>query len=499
MADDDPVIPNPTYMGNIRNFFRPIDIQHMASKNIDIGTYDGCKTNATDIYLQTQPPDPSMPPPSAGGQWSQNKSDTFLNWIKNGFPMGTATPATPDSYTAAAVDDDAAAGTRLRKNVTSLSADEQAKIKQAFAGLMKLGTGAGSYYVYAGGHGLPKNWCQHHVDPFNPWHRAYLKGFEDLLRTVPGCEDVTLPYWDVHTDLPALLQEDGMAQYKLPADPGGYPNYTTQRYSVADIAANMSSDAGGYSVLEEIGLGQAQTLWGRYPNSGYQRWSIQAHDGGHGSIGPTMGNQDVASYDPVFWFYHCNIDRLWLAWQIKLSATTLPGFKTTLGGNTAWLSPPLNSLRGLTITSDQTIDGMGVSYDDYATDTTAEAAPVLENKVGSVEAGRTFSIKAEDPVSVRVKDIARLNIPGSFEVHLQADGETIAKRFFFQGTVPQDCENCQTVPLTNIDFRIDRDKILDKKLSVAIEVPSQHEEGTRFPLSQAGNPTVNARLLIEDE
>ena len=40
---------------------------------------------------------------------------------------------------------------------------------------------------------------------------------------------------------------------------------------------------------------------------------------------------------------------------------------------------------------------------------------------------------------------------------------------------------------------------LDRTLSVRIDVPQHAEEvGTGFPLAQAGNPTINARLLVED-
>ena len=123
----------------------------------------------------------------------------------------------------------------------------------------------------------------------------------------------------------------------------------------------------------------------------------------------------------------------------------------------------------------------------------------LENTVGSIAAARSFSIKRSSPVSVRVKDIDRLGIPGSFEVHLLADGEPIAARFFFQPTSPRDCAGCKKNALINIDFRIDQDKILDRRLSVEIHVPGQEEMGTAFPLSQAGNPSINARLLLEDE
>jgi tyrosinase len=493
-------------MADIRFFFRPEDVQHMHSKGIDIGTYEGVKTNAPNIYFQTRPPNANMPPDEAG-KWSANRSETFANWIMNGSPQGTATPDTTRAPAATGP------GARLRKNVASLSAAEQDKLKEAFAGLMERDpksatdpVNPASYYAIAGYHGRPRRWCAHHVDPFNPWHRAYLKIFEDALRTVPGCADVTLPYWDVSTELPALLQEEPLASYEVPRNPGGirFP-YTTSRYPVDEIAANMHD----YGVLHDLALGQSQSIWGTYvehpgappTGSGYQRWSIQAHDSGHGSVGPTMANQDVSAFDPVFWFYHCNIDRLWMEWQVQLQATTLEGFKTTLGGNVMWLVFPLTGFVPPTtptqITSADTIPGYDVSY---------EAAPAarietmaLENKVGSLDARRAFTIKSSDPVSVRVKDIDRMNIPGSFAVHLLADGEPIAKRFFFQSSSPQDCDTCKEIPKVSIDFRVPPEQLLDRKLSVEIEVPSQEQEGKRFPLSTAGNPTINARLLLEDE
>ena len=53
------------------------------------------------------------------------------------------------------------------------------------------------------------------------------------------------------------------------------------------------------------------------------------------------------SYDPVFWFYHANIDRLWLQWQQNVQGTTLTGFSSTIDGDASWLSdPPFNGLTG---------------------------------------------------------------------------------------------------------------------------------------------------------
>ncbi|MFJ7248736.1 tyrosinase family protein [Kitasatospora sp. NPDC098652] len=488
----DPVVANPTYLADIRTYFRPEDVAHMAAKGIDLGTYDGVKQNALTIFAHTAPPNADMPP-DAAGKWSANRSQTFKNWIVNGFPLGTSTPVTTAPG--------GAAPARLRKDVTTLTDAEFALLTTAFNGVMARSTTApDGYFTLAGQHGLPKAWCLHHEPRFNPWHRVYLREFEDALRSVPGCQDVTLPYWDISTPLPDRLQHPPFDRYVLPADPGAMATppvpdtfpYTTQRYSVADITANLER----FGVLAEIATSMAQSLWGASDINGYQKFSIQSHDGGHGSVGPTMGVQEVSAFDPVFWFYHCNIDRLWLSWQTRNHATTLAGFRTTLaGGDESWLTDPhFNSLPPFTATADQTI-ATDIGYDRLDLPTHAET--VMENLSGSIDAARTFSFRSADPVSVRVKGIDRLNIPGSFIISLLANGEPVAERFFFQPNNPRQCATCVKHGTVNIDFRLTREQILDRALTVRIDVPGHSGEiGTAFPLGQAGNPTVNARLLV---
>ncbi|MER7584363.1 tyrosinase family protein [Kitasatospora sp. NPDC097691] len=492
---DDPVVAAPTYLAEIRHYFRPEDVEHMAAKGIDLGTYDGVKNNAGAIFTHTAPPTADMPPDTAG-KWSANRSQTFKNWILNGFPIGTATPPATEPPSGAAP-------TRLRKDVTTLTDAEFALLTTAFEGVMaRATTAADGYFVLAGQHGLPGAWCLHHENRFNPWHRQYLIEFEDALRSVPGCQDVTLPYWDISTPLPDRLQHPPFDKYVLPADPGatahppvhGYFPYTTERYSVAGITERVQR----FNVLGEITTSLAQSLWGAYNTNGYQDFSIQAHDAGHGSIGPTMHDQNVSAFDPVFWFFHCNIDRLWLSWQTNTNATTLAGFRTTLAGqDDTWLQPApsvFTELKPFLQVAQQTIV-TDVTYDRL--ELISHAKGDMENLSGSIDAARTFAFRSSDPVSVRVKGIDRLNIPGSFSVTLLADGEPIAARFFFQPNNPQGCETCKKNGIINLDFRMSQDEILDKALSVRIDVPGHGEEiGTAFPLSQAGNPTINARLLV---
>lgn len=482
-------VANPTYMADIRFFFRQVDIDHMGPKGIDLSTYDGVKKNAVSIYVHTNGPNADMPP-DAAGKWDADRSATFKNWIVKGCPQGTATP--PQEGETPEPDQTVE---RTRKNVMSLSDQELAALKTAFQGLMDRDISApNSYFVLAGVHGLPEMYCLHHEDRFNPWHRVYMKAFEDELRSIPGCQDVTMPYWDFSTPLPNVLGEEPFAGYTLPKEVTPYPQgYKTSRYDAATIMKNMEVT---YDVLGDTATSLNQSLWGAYNLGGYQDFSIQAHDGGHVSIGPTMAEQEIASYDPVFWFFHCNIDRLWLSWQTKVGATTLQGFKSTIQGDTSWLSPPFDVLPPYDTPAEDTI-AYGIGYDKLDT-VPAEPAP-LENKLGNVEATRSFAIRRESPVSVRVKDIERLNIPGSFVVSLLADGEPIAQRAFFQPRAPRACPTCAKQERINIDFRLDQEQLMDRHLSVEIHVPGQEEMGTRFPLAQAGNPTINARLLLDED
>jgi tyrosinase len=491
---DDPVVEHPTWYGQIRDFFTATDIDHMGAKGIDLSTYDGVVANAVSIYSQTQAG--IMPP---GNPWSQNRAQTFLNWLTDNFPLGTPPPpaATRAKLAAFAV----AAAPRLRKDVASLGTDEIAALKKAFSGIMARDpTQPDSFYAIAGVHWLPaidQNptfHCLHHENRFLPWHRFHLKRFEDALRSVPGCASVTLPYWDVTAPIPALLYDDPFGSYALQAPIGhGYDPLTTSRYTPDVIATNLAASG----VSAQIVTSLRQSVWEQF-NSSFWR----AHDNGHVSTGTTMENQDISAFDPVFFFFHCNLDRIWLEWQRNVGATTLAGFKSTCQGSTAWLDVP--ALGALPPFTGHAADAITFSEVDYAPPSqgigvAAMTAMTFENKTGSVAAAKTFRIDSAAPLSVRVKDIDRSKITGTFVVHLLADGKEVARQAFFQPTNPDTCPNCSENAKVPIDFHIAADKILDKNLSIEIHVPGQRDIGTRFPLSKAGNPTINVRHLIEGD
>jgi tyrosinase len=159
---EEPVVDNPTYMANIRYFFEQIDIDHMAARGKDLGTYAGVKKNALAIFAHTAPPNGDMPP-EPDRKWSAARSQTFRKWILAGYPVGTAVPEP-----AGRIALEAAPG-RLRKNVTSLKPPEIDALKKAFNGILaKPPSDPQSYYSIASIHGLPQSFCLHHEDRYNP-------------------------------------------------------------------------------------------------------------------------------------------------------------------------------------------------------------------------------------------------------------------------------------------------------------------------------------------
>jgi len=485
---EDPV-KNPTWMADIRFYFTTDDVNHMRKGGIELGTYEGVKENAVRVYGVTLPPNASMPLDPAP-KWSQARSDTFMNWILNGHPYGTAVPQ-PLSLRAAFA---AAPAQRLRKDVSSLHQDEIDTLKLAFSGILSLPPeDPKSYFALAGTHWLPgpPYYCLHHENRYNPWHRNYLQPFETALRSIPGCENVALPYWDITAPIPDFLYQAPFDKFTLPRDIGGGFNrgYVTQRNSAADVASEVAQ----FGIPDTIKKAMGQSVWGDF-NS----FIIRAHDNGHVSCGPTMGDQSVAAYDPIFWLFHANLDRLWWKWQQDMQATNLNKFLSTIRGSTVWLlNSAFNMLPPFSETADKTIDLIAQYNADYVHPLNETQAPMLRRAFGSLPAAGLHELHSSDKVSVRVKGIDRLNIPGSFVVHLQANGATVARQAFFQADDPNACSACVKQGKVDIDLEVDLDQVRGKQLGVVLEPVSPNRIGRTFPLSSAGNPTINVRLLLQ--
>ncbi|MEY2644126.1 MAG: tyrosinase [Cyanobacteriota bacterium] len=105
---------------------------------------------------------------------------------------------------------------RVRRSLSDLQADYDAgktepldTLMRAWRGIKALPpTDPQSFFMLGGFHGEPfrgpgstnsawwGGYCQHGTVLFPTWHRVYLVKLEDALRSIPGCESVTLPFWD---------------------------------------------------------------------------------------------------------------------------------------------------------------------------------------------------------------------------------------------------------------------------------------------------------------
>lgn len=495
-------ISNPTWYGDIRHMFNTTDIDHMRSQGLDLTDYNVVKNNANGIYGQVAAG--NMPP---GAPWSADWVQTFLNWMINGYPKGIATPSQLN-FAVTGLTAKASKATRIRKEISTLSNAELSDLKKAFAGIMAKGiTDENGYFSLAGIHGRPGLYCLHHIPGYNPWHRAYLVAFENALRLVPGCENVTLPYWDFTTPLPDIFNQVPFANYTLPTDIGGGYNkgYVTTRYDAATIQGNLAA----YDVLGDFDRAASKTDWEDYtgmidgrPNN----TTIAGHDGGHVSIGDTMSKQDVAAFDPIFWFYHCNLDRLFWQWQTTMKATDLNSLLSTIESSASrniFTVSVLEDLPPLTknppeLNTVAIIDSVNSLDVDYEMKAQPMAMNLLAKTTGSMRASDKFFVHT-DRVNVRVKGLNRLKIPGSFKVHLLKDEKIIASKAFFQPNDVEKCENCVENAIVHFDFEMSLADVSNGKLGVWVEPLDHSLFGDHFPNKIMGNPTINVRLLLSQE
>ncbi len=480
----DDLVEHPTYLEHIRYFFDAIDIDHMRTvAGMDLSSYEGVKSRAAQIYFQTSS---DQMPPEKSRRWPENRVRTFRNWMVDKFPVGVLPldlvdlPGSPADLA------------NVRQNAVKLKQDAIAKLRLAFQTLMDRDPDhPQGYFVLAGIHWLPgPTYCLHHEPRYNSWHRVYLDRFEAALRSVPGCEDIRLPYWDVLQPIPNWLLEPPFDSYVLPRD-------VNERYKAGFRVVRFKPQA----IYDELALYEvAKDIEEALNAANFEAFALaieRAHDGGHASIGPQtgMGSTDLAAFDPIFWFFHCNWERMWWSWQKRYSADTLDRFRSTLSDQ-RWLDDPLlNTLEPFGATTLQTIDASGYAYEEVPTLFRARSGFTT----GNVSIERAFRLSQQKKVSIRVKNIERLRIPGSFVVHLFADGASVAQRAFFQSSEPTKCPNCVKQAKVNIDFILDRNSVDGKRLAVRLETLAPDRVDRWIPQSQVDSPTINVReLLISD-
>jgi hypothetical protein len=225
------------------------------------------------------------------------------------------------------------AAINYRKNIDCLTTDELHELREALAEMYTLpATHSNSFAKQATFHGGPPiAYCRHGAPGFFTWHRAEMKAFEDALQAV-GCK-VMLPFWDwssgPSTGIPAACRDATYVNragdtvpnplYAGPRNGGGWTNRSAAIDSVSfsDLATSVQA------ALSEPTFSSFQSLI----------------NGPHGSVHVRVSGDmccvPTASYDPIFYLHHANVDRIWARWQ-----TTHPG--PLPAAEADWQLPPFN-------------------------------------------------------------------------------------------------------------------------------------------------------------
>ncbi|MBR9920353.1 MAG: tyrosinase family protein [Bacteroidetes bacterium] len=213
---------------------------------------------------------------------------------------------------------------RLRKNINCLSTNELHDLREAFQGIYDLpASNPRSFVTIAGLHGNPSpSYCIHGNTGFLTWHRAYLMEIENALRSI-HC-DVALPYWNWSSgDTTGLPDACSHATY-VNRNGDTVPNPLYRGPKPASAGGGQTSrrgdiDTTSFDDLAEDAQGaMANTVWNDF---------VSALNGVHGSvhvrIGGDMSSVPTAGFDPIFFFHHANVDRLWANW-IAANPQSLP-------------------------------------------------------------------------------------------------------------------------------------------------------------------------------
>jgi tyrosinase len=421
-----------------------------------------------------------------------------------------------------------------------------------------------SFFVIGGYHGEPfrgagwgsaaywGGYCNHGNVLFPTWHRVYLLRLEDALRSVPGCSDVTLPYWDetsteamtkgvpwaltnetytldgkeIPNPLKSFVFNRQIIDHLSPFPDTDYSKpvgYETVRYPLsglvgteADKAATAAHNALYTDTARNVQLLNANIIdWltstiivdgapvsnnsvhDKYarcleaPNytvfsntTSQQEWhdvtgeavvSLESpHNSIHLAVGGydlpkimddspisgangDMGENDTAGLDPIFFFHHCFVDRMFWLWQQKHDATDhleiIPQYPGTNSVDSQGPTPGVAANSWLTLESP--LDPFRLKDTRGERPYTSLDCINIERQLGYTYGDGSIPTLPPPPADpamsacvIRVAGINRARIRGSFLVSAFAtiDGkrhlvgtEAILSRWNVAG-----CANCQT-------------------------------------------------------
>lgn len=480
-----------------------------------------------------------------------------------------------------------------------------------------------SFFVIGGYHGEPfrgagygsnawwGGWCNHGNVLFPTWHRMYLKRLEAALQSIPGCQDVMLPYWDETDDyslkygIPSCLTDqfftysngnkipnpllsftfpvsitDNVSTDQDGSNGGLYTKtagYTTVRYPYSGLVGtaenhaatvvhnsqwtpeeavtilnknvvnwlnlpvvviqpdnvnnNLSISAGIYKAYQNCLDAPNYTVFSNTTSS--QNYNDlmgsggtpavpleQPHNDIHVAVGGVdittvktqdfdgspivgangdMGENDTAALDPIFYFHHCNVDRMFWVWQKKTGnldkLDVIPQYPGTnsvdnqgptpgVAGN-VWLSMesplmPFTDAKGKVYVSNDVINiekQLNYTYSigslDQASWPAAAAGKQQMLNVAEGQSGRVLTVTGANKAAVSGSFLIAGYATVKGRKHL-VGVQSVLSRNAIQG-----CANCQTHLNVKAHFSLNHlsDKVVDDPGTVFSAEIVSHKAG----------------------
>ncbi|WNG47735.1 tyrosinase family protein [Archangium minus] len=178
----------------------------------------------------------------------------------------------------------------------------------------------------------------HSGPAFLPWHRYFLLRFEGYMISALGAPDFRLPYWDWSAD--AALSDPRQSPIWSQDAMGRFTNPSVWQVRIVPSERGLTRLAQPRPLERSLGiLGgplpardavrtvlRDQPLYDAPPynsfSSGFRNflegWEGPAriHNVVHVWIGGDMADS-TSPNDPMFYLHHCNVDRIWRAWQLR--------------------------------------------------------------------------------------------------------------------------------------------------------------------------------------
>ncbi|KIG03035.1 tyrosinase family protein [Caballeronia concitans] len=243
-----------------------------------------------------------------------------------------------------------------------------------------------------------RNYCPHSEPYFLAWHRGYIYCLEQQLKTISGDKNLTLPYWDYYT-YPVIPSE---FTNSASANPLYVPRVNTNVYQALDLSPFAST-------VVNMQRGTKNAFETKLENA--------PHNPVHDLIGGYMGDINTAPIDPIFYLHHCNLDRLWNAWEHRSTSKVPAATNSYWNGSFTYAS-------GLTMAKSKTRTPANLGY-DYANDTMPRSLPPQAQRGGIVRVQAQISgIHGRPPVGNfpsspgRSVSATRRSLGGAKGVHL---------------------------------------------------------------------------------